>query len=181
MDTKNVIAAISLSAAVIILYSLFFAPPPPPDLKKIQTEKNTINETTDAPSLEESEQVSKISRNEAIIEKERILFENNNIKGSILLKGSSIDDLTFKNYTKTLNGKDNIVLLNPKKVKNGYYIETGWATTNKNIKIPNSNTIWKIEGNNKLTQNRPINLVWVNAQGIKFINQRAKKCRPHFP
>ena len=27
MDTKNVIAAISLSAAVIILYSLFFAPP----------------------------------------------------------------------------------------------------------------------------------------------------------
>ena len=28
METKNVIAAISLSAAVIILYSLFFAPPP---------------------------------------------------------------------------------------------------------------------------------------------------------
>ena len=29
MDTKNVIAAISLSAAVIILYGLFFAPPSP--------------------------------------------------------------------------------------------------------------------------------------------------------
>ena len=29
MDTKNIIAAISLSAAVIILYSLFFAPSPP--------------------------------------------------------------------------------------------------------------------------------------------------------
>ena len=28
MDTRNVVAAISLSAAVIILYSLFFAPPP---------------------------------------------------------------------------------------------------------------------------------------------------------
>ena len=28
MDSKNVIAAISLSAAVIILYSLFFAPSP---------------------------------------------------------------------------------------------------------------------------------------------------------
>ena len=28
MDTKNVIAAISLSAAVIILYGLFFAPAP---------------------------------------------------------------------------------------------------------------------------------------------------------
>ena len=28
MDTKNVIAAISLSAAVIIIYSLFFGPSP---------------------------------------------------------------------------------------------------------------------------------------------------------
>ena len=167
MDTKNVIAAISLSAAVIILYSMFFAPPPP-DPKKIQEEKNTINETTDAPSLDQNEQVSKISRNEAIVEKERILFENNNIKGSILLKGSSIDDLTFKKYTETLSGKDNIVLLNPKKVKNGYYIETGWATNNKNINIPNSNTIWKIEGNNELTPNSPIKLSWTNDNNIKF-------------
>jgi len=167
MDTKNVIAAISLSAAVIILYSLFFAPPPP-DPKKIQAEKNTINETTDAPSLDQNEKVSKISRNDAIVEKERVLFENNNIKGSILLKGSSIDDLTFKKYTKTLNGKDNIILLNPKKVENGYYIETGWATNNKNIKIPNSNTTWKIEGNNKLTPNSPVKLSWTNDNNIKF-------------
>ena len=28
METRNIIAAISLSAAVIVLYSLFFAPPP---------------------------------------------------------------------------------------------------------------------------------------------------------
>ena len=155
METKNIIAAISLSAAVIIIYSLFFAPPPP-DPKKIQVEKNTMNETTDAPSLDQNEQVSKISRKEAINEENRISFENDNIKGSISLTGSSIDDLTFKKYTKTLNGKDNIILLNPKKVENGYYIETGWATNNKDIKIPNSNTTWKIEGNNKLTPNSPV-------------------------
>jgi len=38
MDTKNVIAAISLSAAVIILYGLFFAPSPQ-ELNQIQEEK----------------------------------------------------------------------------------------------------------------------------------------------
>ena len=38
MDTKNVIAAISLSAAVIILYSLFFAPAVV-DQKDISNEK----------------------------------------------------------------------------------------------------------------------------------------------
>ena len=41
MDTKNVIAAISLSAAVIILYSLFFAPTPQ-ELKQIQDEKKVF-------------------------------------------------------------------------------------------------------------------------------------------
>ena len=167
MDTKNVIAAISLSAAVIILYGLFFAPTPP-DPKQIQVEKNTITETTDAPSLDKNEQFSKISREEAMAEENRILFENDDIKGSISLTGGSIDDLTFKQYTETLNGKDNVVLLNPKKVKNGYYVETGWATNNKNIDIPNSKTIWKIEGNNKLSPNSPIKLSWTNDQNIKF-------------
>ena len=51
MDTKNVIAAISLSAAVIILYSLFFAPSPQ-EIKKIQEEKNQSAVSTEAPSLE---------------------------------------------------------------------------------------------------------------------------------
>jgi len=167
MDTKNIIAAISLSAAVIILYSLFFAPSPQ-DRKQVQSEKNITSESTDAPSLEQNEQVSKISRTEAISEENRILFENDSIKGSISLTGSSIDDLTFKKYTKTLNGTDNIVLLNPRKVQNGYYVETGWVTSNKNIEIPNSKTIWKIEGNNKLTPNSPVKLIWTNDDNIKF-------------
>ena len=167
MDTKNIIAAISLSAAVIILYSLFFAPTPQ-ERKQIQSEKNITGESTDTPSLEQNEQVSKISRTEAISEGNRILFENDSIKGSISLTGSLIDDLTFKKYTKTLNGKDNIVLLNPKKVQNGYFAETGWVTANKNIEIPNSKTIWKIEGNNKLTPNSPVKLIWTNDDNIKF-------------
>ena len=167
MDTKNIIAAISLSAAVIILYSLFFAPTPQ-ERKQIQSEKNITNKSTDTPSLEQNEQVSKISRTEAISEGNRILFENDSIKGSISLTGSSIDDLTFKKYTKTLNGKDNIVLLNPKKVQNGYFVETGWVTANKNIEIPNLKTIWKIEGNNKLTPNSPVKLIWTNDDNIKF-------------
>ena len=105
MDTKNVIAAISLSAAVIILYSLFFAPAVV-DQKDISNDKNisSENSSTDAPSLAQDEETIKISRNEALKENDRIFFENEKIKGSISLIGSSIDDLTFKNYTNTLNG-----------------------------------------------------------------------------
>ena len=169
MDSKNVIAAISLSAAVIIIYGLFFAPPPP-DPKKINNEKNNIVESTsEAPSLDQNVEVSKISRNEAIENEDRVQFENSTVIGSISLVGASIDDLTFKKYTNTLNGDDNVVLLNPKKVEDGYYIETGWATANKNINLPNSKTIWTIEGNDKLTPNSPIKLSWTNDQNIKFI------------
>ena len=169
MDSKNVIAAISLGAAVIIIYGLFFAPPPP-DPKKINNEKNNIVESTsEAPSLDQNVEVSKISRNEAIENEDRVQFENSTVIGSISLVGGSIDDLTFKKYTNTLNGDDNVILLNPKKVEDGYYIETGWATANKNINLPNSKTIWTIEGNNKLTPNSPIKLSWTNDQNIKFI------------
>ena len=169
MDTRNVIAAISLSAEVIILYGLFFAPPPP-DPKKINNEKNNIVESTsEAPSLDQNVEVSKISRNEAIENEDRVQFENSTVIGSISLVGGSIDDLTFKKYTSTLNGDDNVILLNPKKVEDGYYIETGWATANKNINLPNSKTIWTIEGNDKLTPNSPIKLSWTNDQNIKFI------------
>ena len=169
MDSKNVIAAISLSAAVIIIYGLFFTPPPP-DPKKINNEKNNVVESTsEAPSLDQNVEVSKISRNEAIENEDRVQFENSTVIGSISLVGASIDDLTFKKYTNTLNGDDNVILLNPKKVEDGYYIETGWATANKNINLPNSKTIWTIEGNKKLTPNSPIKLSWTNDQNIKFL------------
>jgi len=169
VDSKNVIAAISLSAAVIILYGLFFAPPPPnPD--QINNEKNKIEQTgNEAPSLDQNVEVSKISREEAIENEDRINFENSTVIGSISLVGASIDDLTFKKYTNTLNGDDNVVLLNPKKIENGYYVETGWATTNKDINVPNSKSVWKLEGNNKLSPNSPVKISWTNDQNIKFV------------
>ena len=169
MDLKNTLAAVSLSVAVIVLWGLFMQPPPE-EIKKIQEEKNTTIETTttDAPSLDQNEEVSKISRDESLEENERVIFENDNIKGSISLTGSKIDDLEFKKFKETLNGDDNVTLLNPSKAQNGYYVETGWATTNKNIDVPNTKSIWKIEGNNKLTPNSPIKLIWLNDQNIIF-------------
>ncbi len=165
MDTKNVIAAISLSAAVIILYSLFFAPSPN-ELKKIDEQKSSMS--SEAPKLEESEKIVELSRDQALKESNRVEFENQNIKGSISLMGGTIDDLIFKNYTETLDGKNKITLLNPKKYSEGYFVETGWVSSSKNIELPNSNTNWKVEGNNKLTPGNPVTLVWNNNQGINF-------------
>ena len=166
MDTRNVIAAISLSAAVIILYSLFFAPPP--ITKENLVEKNKTEQSTDAPSLVQEEKLKEISREDALSESKRIQFENQSIVGSISLKGAAIDDLTFKEYNVSLESDEKVKLLNPRNAKDGYFIESGFITTDKNIDIPNSNSIWSISGNNKLTSNSPIKLSWINNQGITF-------------
>ena len=165
MDTKNVIAAISLSAAVIILYGLFFAPPPK-EINNLNQEKTVLN--SEAPKLDSNDKFIEISREEAIKESERVKFENENIKGSISLLGGTIDDLVFKKYTETLDGKNKITLLHPKKFNQGYYVETGWVSSSKNIDLPSSQTVWKVEGNKKLAPNQPVTLSWSNKQGINF-------------
>ena len=167
MESKNVIAAIALSSAVIVLYALFFTPEQS-TTKQNLSEKNKIEQNTDTPSLEQKESIIKISRDEAILENERIDFANNNIKGSISLKGAVIDDLTFTQYNTELKSNKNVTLLNPRNIEDGYFIESGFVTSDKNIDIPNSETLWSVEGNNKLTDQTPINLYWKNNKGLTF-------------
>jgi YidC/Oxa1 family membrane protein insertase len=166
METRNIIAAISLSAAVILLYTLFFAPPPV--TQESIAEKNKTEQSSDAPSLDQKENITEISREQALSESERIQFENQSIIGSISLKGAAIDDLTFKEYNVVLNGDEKVNLLAPRNAKEGYLIESGFITTDKNVKIPNSNSIWSVSGNKKLTAESPIKLTWTNDQGITF-------------
>ena len=167
MDSKNVIAAIALSSAVIVLYSLFFIPEKP-SINQNLAEKKKIEQNSDTPSLEQKETIKNISREEALNQNERIEFENNNIIGSISLKGASIDDLTFKNYNTELESNEKIILLAPRNIEDGYLIESGFVTSDKNIDIPNSDTVWSIVGNNKLTDKTPIKLSWTNNQGITY-------------
>ena len=166
MDSKNVIAAIALSSAVIVLYSLFFTPEQPKTSKNLNEKK--IEQTTDTPSLEQKETLDQISREDALDKSKRVKFENESIIGSISLKGASIDDLTFKNYNTELQSNEKIILLAPRNIKDGYLIESGFVTSDKNIDIPDAETVWSLKGNNKLTDQSSIKLSWTNKQGITF-------------
>ena len=167
MDSKNVIAAIALSSAVIVLYSLFFVPEKT-SLNKNLAEKDKIEQNTDTPSLDQKETLIQISREDALKQSERIQFENKSIFGSISLKGAAIDDLTFKDYNTTLESNQKVVLLGPRNIEKGYLIESGFVTSDKNIDIPNADSVWSIVGNNRLTNLSPIKLSWSNNQGITF-------------
>jgi len=167
METKNLITAISLSAAVIIFYSLFFQQDPV-TVKKNLNDQTKVEQSTDAPSLEQKEDIVQISREQALNQTARVQFENKSILGSISLKGAAIDDLTFKEYNVSLNTKEKVNLLSPRNIEEGYLVESGFVTNDKNIDMPNSDTIWSISGNQKLTDQSPITLSWSNNQGIIF-------------
>ena len=167
MDLKNIIAAIALSAAVIVLYGLFFAPSPEQLSKSNKIQQNEIVENNDIPSLEDKVEVKTISRQEALNSSQRITFENEFIKGSISLNGGLIDDLELKTYNKILDSKNKIQLLNPASTNEGYTFNTGWATKS-DVRTPNSNTEWKVDGSKTLTPNNPVKLFYVNDKNIRF-------------
>jgi len=167
LESKNLIAALALSTATIVLYSLFFIPEQT-TTKQNLAEKNKIEQNTDTPTLDEKETLVQVSRDDALKESKRVQFENQSIIGTISLKGAVIDDLTFKDYKVSLENEEKITLLSPRNVEDGYFIESGFVTTDKNIDIPDANSIWSVVGNNKLTEQSPVKLSWSNDQGITF-------------
>ena len=167
MDTKNIIAAISLSIAIIVLWSLFFQPVPDDSTGLGESEKKLLN-SSDMPTIDNEKKDEILSRNDALQLSERIYFENESIKGSISLKGAAIDDLTFKKFKEKLESDEKVVLLNPKDTSLGYYVESGWVTSNKNIDLPNNNSLWKVDGNSKLSEKNDVKIIWENKQGLIF-------------
>ena len=80
--------------------------------------------------------MKKVSRKDALTEVDRVIIENEKIKGSISLKGAIFDDLSFKNYKKDLIVRRKCCSLNPKDIEDGYYIETGWASIGNEVEVP---------------------------------------------
>jgi len=167
METRNVLLAVILSTIVLIFWATFFEAPIIE--QPITDNEITKNESTSTPSIEEIEASKKISRKEAINKSNRIFLENENIIGSISLEGAIIDDITFKKYRKNLKTEEKVIFLNPKNSKEGYYIESGWASSgNEKLKLPLDKTIWKVKGNNLLRPNNPVLLEWNNNEGLIF-------------
>ena len=169
MDLRNVIFAIALSFAVLFGWSVIFETPEIEKQKKSQqTESEDRKSSTPSVNLE-STSVTNILREDAIKSTKRIKFENENVEGSISLKGALIDDITFKKYNETLKADKKVTYLNPVETNDGYFIETGWAASNlEGIALPNAETVWKVKGNNRLSKGNPVIIEWNNKSGLVF-------------
>ena len=172
MENKNVFIAIALSMSVLLFWSAFVDPPQPidPQNQKISNTQlnNKVPDNGIVPSIDGTILKDNISREESLKKTNRILLENEKIKGSISLVGATIDDLSFKNYKVNIKSNNIVNFLNPKETKNGYFAETGWASIGSKIKVPTNKSIWSVVGNKVLSVNNPVTLEWNNGADLIF-------------
>lgn len=171
-DTKGLYLAVLLSVAVIFL-SNFFLPKkseqPKPETA-ITAEINNEEQTPANDVKVDTETFASIK--DAINQDKRIKISNSSVSGSIRLKGARIDDLLLKKYKQTLDpSSENVELLYPSKTERAYYVDFGWTSADRSIKLPTSETLWEVIEGSELTPTTPVVLKWENGQGLTFITK----------
>ena len=169
-ETRNLVAAISLSMAVLIGYQLLFVEPK----KDIAQNENIVKESNDSSNIPipqnldngivASDNTEPKSSNKPV---PRISMISKEVSGSISLKGARIDDITLTQYKETLEPESELIKLLLK--SNGdspYFIEFGWSSPD-GIKVPNGKSLWK-SSSNILSPDKNITLKWDNGENITF-------------
>ncbi len=103
-------------------------------------------------------------------QKLRVVIENDKLLGSINLVGAKFDDLLLKKYYQTTEKKENVVLFSPSKSKERYFSDFGWVSSDQNMDLPKPNTVW-YANSSKLNIDNPLELTWINRDGIEFVIQ----------
>ncbi len=172
-EVKALYAAVILSIVVIFATNWFFPKKNVPLEQKTEQQaevvapKESVKMATDEELMPEKVEQT-LSLETALSADERIQIVNDNVEGSIRVKGARFDQLSLSKYKQTLeNSSPDVNLLTPAKTDAPYYAEFGWLSTDKGMRLPDENTMWKVKGGS-LTPQTPVMLEWSNGQGLKF-------------
>ena len=168
-ETRNLVAAISLSMAVLIGYQLFFV-----DIKKDQYQQEIIAENVGdssnipIPSNDNSGILNTENTKSTVATTvPRVSVISKEVTGSISLKGARIDDVTLSQYRETLDPDSNLIdLLLKSNERNPYFLEFGWSSPD-GVKVPNGKTLWKAS-KEILSPDSNVTLSWDNGEGVVF-------------
>tara|TARA_B110000977_G_scaffold160232_1_gene204518 strand:- start:11933 stop:13636 length:1704 start_codon:yes stop_codon:yes gene_type:complete len=163
-NQKNLFLAIAISMAIIFGFQFLMPPEAPVENtttnKNVDTGVDLISNSVPTINFENKEKV--------LLNSERVSFDNGKIAGSINLTGAIIDDLVLLDYREFLDiNSAKISFLNPVGSEDAYYLDTGWASNDKNINFPNSDSIWSAN-RNSLNGTNSVTLSWTSDQNITF-------------
>jgi len=161
----NLIAAIVLSLSIIFGWQYFIVKPE----QKKQQQQVALQKAQNLKKTELKQLETIASPAQEINQAERIKIDSSSLTGSISLKGLRFDDLTLKKYKRDLSeNSPEVVLFSPSNTENAYFAEIGFVSNLSNVKLPNNETIWNSDSE-VLTPDKPVNLFWVNEDGVKFL------------
>lgn len=170
-DMRNMFIFIIVAALLYFAYNAMVLEPQAKALRAQQLAEQRANPQALALKAQELEAQKPLPRNEALkaaSTSTRITIDNASIFGTISTKGARFDDIALHDYYDTLEKKNNVVVLSPERSEFPRQVNYGFVSSDKDIKLPNEDTIWSVQGNTKLTPETPVTLTWNNGQGLSF-------------
>lgn len=163
-DMRNLMIFISVSLLLWFAYETYVMKPQVEALKRAQAAKKEI--ALNSPEI--LEPFKPLERAAAINVNPRISFDSKEIYGTISLVGGRIDDARLHNYFKQLDKKDTVEILSPANTNEARYFDFGWVATDTSLVLPDSKTLWNVDGNATLKKDADVKLYWDNGHGIRF-------------
>ena len=188
-DQNNFVIAVALSLMVLVGWQYFFARP---QLQQEQARRE-FNKEIDAQRAGEKKEAIPgvgsspvavpsatapaasqtanpiLTRRDALAQSPRLAISTPSLSGTVSLKGGRIDDLTLIKYRETVDpNSPQVVLLSPAGSPDPYFAEFGWAQAGTQIKLPDRDSLWKVENGTELTPDAPVTLSWDNGGGLVF-------------
>jgi YidC/Oxa1 family membrane protein insertase len=179
-ETKNLIAAMSLSLAILIGWQLYFVEP------QLEAERAAAQlaaqqaaeqrpvrsgglNADGTPRLASDAAEAPETDNQDIDKGTRLVIDGPLIAGSISTMGARLDDIVLTSYFETQEeGSSPIKLLLPFDSEQPYFAEFGWvADGTSDITLPQADTIWTATSSTA-TPSSPLVLKWDNGDGFIF-------------
>ncbi len=195
-NRNNTVLAIALSLMVLLGWQFLYVNPKieaerkAAEIQRLNKQQATTPTSPNAPAVDPTipspsvgtatgetvpggapVEAAAMTREAALGKSQRIALENNDLVGSINLKGARLDDLRLKKYQVTTDPSSELVtLLSPSELKDGYFAEFGWVggAGGAGGDVPGPETVWSTTPGVKLTPQTPVTLTWSNPAGVVF-------------
>jgi YidC/Oxa1 family membrane protein insertase len=174
-ETRNVIIAIALSAAILFGFEFFYNAP---ERARLQAEEQARIEATQPAASAEGEGATTeappsgpIAREQVIAQSAgaRIVIDTPEVDGSIALQGARIDDLNLRDYRRSIEeDSSEVTLLAPRAAEFAHDAFFGWEARAGEgaATLADANSGWTVAEGARLTPETPVTLTLAAAEGV---------------
>ena len=175
-ETRNLIAAMSLSLAILIGWQLYVVEPEMQadraayEAQQAQTQTQATGQRPQANVAAGQDTNAPVAQDTGV----RIQIDAPQLSGSFSTMGGRIDDVILKGYFETQQDDAGLIHLFKRfDSDTPYFAEFGWVASGNNaITLPDEQTVWQAD-RQTLTPGGPVTLTYDNGDGLVFTRRFA--------